>query len=756
MAIIERNPAFTNKLVGESSLYLKQHAYNPVFWYPWGREAIERARKENKPILLSIGYSTCYWCHVMEREVFENLSIASLMNRLFINIKVDREQHPAIDELYMVARQLMTHEGGWPNNVFLTPQLQPFYAGGTYGAEDAYGKPAFPRLLEWLNYSWTTQEETVRSQAKEITKAMQPFVTYTKQTDQAAPDIAARARELCLLLGKHHDEQSGGFYQAPKFPNECYLQFLLAYHRYSGDVAALNIAAHTLGKMAAGGIYDHVGCGFHRYAVDKAWMVPHFEKMLYNQAMLARCYTDAFSATGNHYFADIARSILDFVSAPLTDGHGAFLAAIDAETDQVEGAFYAWTAEEIQSLLTPEEANFFVHFFALADIPAFPGHKHPDGQVIIMRKPLDQAAVEGNMPYLELAAMVAHVMNKLLAARNQRKAPSVDDKVIISWNGLMIDAYAQAGRVLGQPRYTQMADRAARFLLEYAIDQDTRLCRVVDGGKPSLDASLEDYAYLIKGLISLHRAAGDASMLEAATMLAGRAEDLFADESAPGFFTTTSDDPFMLIRMKSYEDSTLPCPNATMIENLVALAELTGQQDYRQKAQQMIDHFLARTSLQPESSSMLAAALASLEPLRERPTLPTFEQGVEEELADEAVRVECSLVPEDILPGEKGELSCRLFIRSGFHIQSSDAQQAERIATQCDLQGQGVSVEAVHYPPASAMLDNHGIYQSDIEIRIRFSLSPQLPIRPPMKLRLRYQPCDERQCYPLRDVVLSV
>ncbi len=759
MEPIERNPAFANKLIGASSLYLRQHAHNPVFWYPWGEEAISRARAENKPILLSVGYSTCYWCHVMEREVFENLSIASLMNRLFINIKVDREEHPAIDELYMVARQLMTHEGGWPNNVFLTPDLKPFYAGGTYGPEEIYGKPAFPRLLEWLHYSWTTQEQALRAQAEEVTKAMTPFVTFGSQHASHAEEpqeIASQARALLALLTKHHDERSGGFFQSPKFPHECYLQFLLAYHRYSSDVEALNIAAHSLGKMAAGGIFDHVGCGFHRYAVDKHWMVPHFEKMLYNQAMIARCYTDAFSATDNRYFADIACSILDFTSGPLTDGHGAFFSAMDAETDAVEGAFYAWRAEEIESLLTPEEAAFFGHFFALADIPAFPGHKHPDGQVILLRKPLDQAAVENHMPYDELAAMVALVMNKLLAARNKLLAPVVDDKIIVSWNGLMMDAYAHAGHVLGEPRYIEQAKNAANYLLQYAIDDASNLCRLIVAGKPQSAATLEDYAYLMRGLITLHRTTNDAAMLEAAQDLCARVREQFADASQPGYFSTTSDDT-VLLRMKSYEDSTLPCPNAVMIENLLALAALTSQKDYRDEAEQMIDLFVRRRAQpQPESASMLAAALASLEPLTERAPLPAFDEVKYLKGERGGLQAELSLVPEDMLPGEKGELTLKIRIREGLSIQAAEGILPPLQPTQCDLQGAGVEIERIDYPPASESGAKPGSYSGEIAIRIRFSLSPQLPLRPRLKVRLHYQLCDASHCYPPENIALVI
>jgi uncharacterized protein len=342
---------------------LRQHAHNPVFWHPWGREAIERARTENKPILLSIGYASCYWCHVMEREVFQNLSIASTMNQMMINIKVDREERPDLDEIYMVARQLMTHEGGWPNNVFLTPDLKPFYAGGTFAADESSGRPAFPRILEWVNYSWTTQEQEVRGMAQQITDSMKPHLIFTPPSEKAlsTPNVHTQAAELFSMLKQFHDGRSGGFFQAPKFPHECLLSFLLGYYEntnsseqaFETNVEAIDMVTKSLQKMAAGGMYDHVGAGFHRYAIDKDWLVPHFEKMLYNQAMLARVYTDAARLTGNEYFADIAKSVLDMVRGPFTDASGAFYSSFDAEVNEIEGAYYSWKPEQLQSILTP-------------------------------------------------------------------------------------------------------------------------------------------------------------------------------------------------------------------------------------------------------------------------------------------------------------------------------------------------------------------------------------------------------------------
>ena len=609
MRINEQNPQFANKLLHSSSPYLRQHAHNPVFWYPWGQEALARAKAEDKPILLSIGYSTCYWCHVMEREVFENLSIASLMNRSFINIKVDREEHPQLDDIYMTARQLMTHEGGWPNNLFLTPDLKPFYAGGTYGANDAYGKPGFPRLIEWLGSTWQTKREEVERIADETKQLMQNFMVHAQSTETSSVSLPQKVELLQQSLAKHFDAVSGGFFKAPKFPHETYLQFLLAHYEQTNNVQSLDMAAFSLGKMAAGGIYDQVGCGFHRYAVDKDWLVPHFEKMLYNQALLARCYTDAARLTGNAYFADIAKGICEFVAAPFTDGNGAFYAAIDAETDEVEGAYYAWTSEEIESLLTPDEVVFFVAHFGLADIPAFPGHKHPEGQALILRKPLFEAALEKNMPYEELAGMAGQTLNKLLAARNMRQSPERDEKIIVSWNGLMIDALAHAGGVFAMPDYIARAEKAARFILEFAIDNDGNLRRTVTAGRAEHYATLEDYAFLIKGLLTLHDATHNKAHLESALQLAEQVEARFAD-TTPGYFFTQATD-HVLIRAKAGDDSTLPSANAVMAHNYLTLHKLTQKANWREKAVSLIEYFLKSDSLAwPEYCTMLSVALA--------------------------------------------------------------------------------------------------------------------------------------------------
>ena len=730
-----------------------------MFWYPWGKEAFARAKAEDKPIFLSIGYSTCYWCHVMEREVFENLSIAAQMNRFFINVKVDREEHPEIDDLYMIARHLMTQEGGWPNNLFLTPDLKPFFGGGTFAPDDSYGKPAFPRLLEWITHEWVTNKDRVVQQSDQLLAAMTPYLVNAAPKDAPPADIAELTSSLFTALRGFHDTRGGGFFQSPKFPHENYLQFLLAYHEFSGSAEALDIASFSLRKMAAGGIYDHVGCGFHRYAVDKQWFAPHFEKMLYTQAQLARTYTDAARLTGNEYFADIAKSVLDFSGGAFTDGDGGFYTAIDAETNGIEGAYYAWKAEEIESLLLPEEARFFVTFFALADIPTFPGHPETPGQVIVARLPLDIAAEQQGMPYIEVAALAAHVFNKLLAARNMRTAPNLDSKLIIAWNGLMIDALAHAGMVFGRNEYIRRAGKAAAFILERAIDNEGTLKRIVNFGRAEIDAKLEDYAYFIRGLLTLSRTTKDNKLLESAKALAAAAEEFFADKENGGFFSSR-DEEHLLVRIKSGDDSAMPSPSAVMLHNWVDLYELTGYEAYLDKARSVASAFLSgRSTVVPEFSHMMAGAMR-LQAYDTQATIPAVRPFVPPNTENiGAVLVQASLMPDAPQPGQECELRILIDIREGWYINAAEVSRKELIPTQVEVQERSVEVVSVNWPKAKKKTvagEKLSIYEGNLTVSVRLKLSALMEERPKIRAMLSFQPCKDGACYKPQNKILTV
>lgn len=693
--------------------------------------------------------------------MFENLSIASQMNKFFINIKVDREEHPELDEIYMVARQLMTHEGGWPNNVFLTPDLKPFYAGGTYAPDEAYGKPAFPRLLEWINYSWATQEQTVRAKADEITEAMQQFLVFPQPEMENSFKPAEKARALFQEFQKHHDSRSGGFFQAPKFPNECYLNFLLDYYEYSGSVQSQAIVTQSLSGMAAGGIYDHVGCGFHRYAVDKEWYVPHFEKMLYNQAMLANLYIRAALHADSSYFVDIAKSILDFTAGAMRDGSGAFYSAIDAETDQVEGAHYAWKAEEIQQILTQEEAQFFVSFYALADIPAFPGHKHTDGKVIIARKPLDIAAREFGRPYAELAALSAQIMNKLLAVRNQRKAPHLDNKIIVGWNGMMIAAYARAALAFNAPRYITVAEKAANYILENGFDNNGVLKRVL-GGNQQLSATLEDYAYFIEGLIALWHADKKQQLMEHIETLMQRTQELFFDHASQGYFYTLPADR-LIFRIKNGDDSTLPNANAVMLHNLLQLHSITGKDSYLQQAQSLSEFFLnGNQRVMLEYATMLAGALR-LDVLLNKgksKTLPAFHEGPADRLPHSLAAPDdiifMQLLSSELQPvaGDMFDISVQIRVADGWYINANELTEPNLIATQLDVQGEGVELVSVAYPKP-VVRGNMRYFEGNVDISARIKLEKPSK-KPRITVKLRAQPCHGTTCHKVRDIAITL
>ena len=740
----EQNPLFTNPLINSSSPYLRQHAHNPVYWYPWGDEAIARARSEDKPILLSIGYSTCYWCHVMEREVFENPAIAALMNRTFINIKVDREEHPQLDEIYMTARQLMTHEGGWPNHVFLNHDLKPFHAGGTYGALDAYGKPAFPRLIEWLHDSWVNKRDEVESNATEAARVMETFLVQ-QAASATAEDFLPKIRDVRAVLTKNFDEKSGGFYKAPKFPQENFLQFLLAHFEFSGDTDSLDMAAFSLAKMASGGIYDHVGCGFHRYAVDKDWMVPHFEKMLYTQALLTRSYAETARITGNPFFADIARSVCEYIAGPFTDGGGAFYAALDAETDGMEGAYYAWTREEIESILTPEEAAFFVHHYGLAEIPHFHGHKHPEGEVIFARAPFPEMALAQNISYTELAGLAGQVLNKLLAVRNLRQSVARDEKIIIGWNGLMIDALAYAGKTLGNEDYIARARKAADYILANGLDNEGKLTRCIIAGQALHLSTLDDYAYFIKGLLSLHQASGDASLLATAKTLMERAEELFADEKNGGFFLTQLADE-VIIRIKNGDDSALPNANAVMAENYLTL----GQPD---KALAVLQTFLVgENRIWQEYSSMLTVALKyEIAMLQKRiaanPAAP-----------EKPVAVKLEMHPEGAKAGDVAEIHVKLHIKDGYHINATTVSENFLLPTMLSVQGK--TIQALEFQSPEPMMKHFGeheiaCFEGDVTLIIQVMLREEFVNTDEIRVMIRYQPCNDNSCFAIVDDIIG-
>ncbi len=561
-----------NRLAHESSPYLLAHADNPVDWYPWGAEAHERARREDRPIFLSIGYSACHWCHVMEHESFENREIAALLNERFIAIKVDREERPDLDQVYMSAVQLMTGRGGWPMSVFLTPDLKPFYGGTYWPPHSRMGMAGFDQVIAAVADAWRERREQVFDQAAHLTEHLQETLTAAGEPGEPEPELLRQAGEQLL---RAFDSRHGGFGQAPKFPHPMDLQLLLRVWRRSGKQSLLDAATLTLDKMAAGGIYDQLGGGFHRYSVDERWLVPHFEKMLYDNALLAGAYVDAFLATGNANHARVARETCDYVLREMTDSSGGFHSTQDADSEGEEGKFFVWTPSQIEAALGPDKAKTFCQVY---DVTPEGNFEHRN--ILNLPKTIDQCAVLLGRGREELATELAASRAALLAARSGRVAPSRDDKVLVSWNGLMLDALARAADALAEPRYLAAAVKAAEFLTTALRKPDGRLYHAWRHGQARFDAYLDDYAALANGLVSLHEATFDSRWLDEAARLAAEMMLWFRDPTEGGFFFTSHDHEPLLARGKDLFDNATPSGSGLAVTALARLAKFTGRADF--------------------------------------------------------------------------------------------------------------------------------------------------------------------------------
>ncbi|MBN1586554.1 MAG: thioredoxin domain-containing protein [Candidatus Omnitrophica bacterium] len=552
-----------NHLAQESSPYLLQHADNPVHWYPWSAVALTAAREQNKPILLSIGYSACHWCHVMEHESFENPDIAALMNEKFINIKVDREERPDLDTIYMQAVTGMTGRGGWPMTVFLTPDLRPFFAGTYFPPEDRPGMPGFPRILKSVALQYQNNHAEVDALAAKLFDFLEQWAQLSseRQTVDAAWVDGAVA-----TLGQAFDLENGGFGGAPKFPQSTALELVLRYWKNSGQPGALEVVDKTLSHMAAGGMHDLLGGGFHRYSVDAQWLIPHFEKMLYDNALLARVYLQGFQATGKEPYADVARGTLDYVLREMSDPAGGFYSSQDADSEGEEGKYYVWDPAEITAVLGGEEGPRFCEFYGVTEAGNF-----EDGKSVL------HVAGQGD------ASGFAAARQKLLAARAHRAAPAKDDKAVAAWNGMLIGALAQGYQVLGEARYLQAAQKAAHFVLT-DMRQNGRLLRTWRKGEAKIPAYLEDYAYLSEALIDLYESDFDPNWLAEAQDLTEAMIALFWDEAGRCFYITGSDQEKLVVRPKDPFDGATPSGSSVAAHVLLRLAGHSGNAGFEETA----------------------------------------------------------------------------------------------------------------------------------------------------------------------------
>jgi len=603
-----------NHLAGETSPYLLQHADNPVDWYPWGEEAFERARAENKPVLVSIGYSSCHWCHVMEHESFEDPAIAQLMNEHFVCIKVDREERPDVDELYMSAVQVLGLGGGWPLNVFVTPDGRPFWGGTYFPPDSRYGRPGWPDVLRQLAAAWETQRDAVDRQAQQLVGALAQGSAFELQEELPEEHLLAEARDR--LVGAF-DEENGGFGGAPKFPPCLSLRFLLRRHARTGDAEALHVVDVTLRRMAAGGIHDHLAGGFHRYSVDERWLVPHFEKMLYDNAQLARVYTEAWQVTGEELFARVARGTLDYVLREMTEPEGGFRSATDADSDGREGAYFVWTKPQLEELLG-EDAGLFARAYGVTDQGNFVDPHHPPApgeprqSVLHLPVPVEELARREDLEREELEERLAKDRAVLLRHRTERVPPLLDDKVLASWNGLMIGTLAYAGRVLDEPRYTDAAERAARFVLDRMRTPDGRLLRTSRAGEAKIPAFLEDYAFLASALLDLYETTFDLAWFREARTMAAEMNRLFGDDARGGWRHTGTDAEGLAAEIVSPTDGSIPNANAVAASVMVRLATLTGDDSAWKRADKAVRLFREPMERYPQATVGLLLALDGL------------------------------------------------------------------------------------------------------------------------------------------------
>ncbi len=599
----------TNRLADETSPYLLQHKHNPVDWYPWGEEALRRAVDEDKPIFLSIGYSACHWCHVMEHESFENEDVAAFMNDHFVNIKVDREERPDLDDVYMKATQMISGHGGWPMSVFLTPERKPFFAGTYWPLIARYGQPAFPDVLGTMANAWSNTKDQIVKRADAITDQVRQMTLTSELLPELGPDAERPRLDLMDTaleqLGQQYDPRHGGFGGPPKFPHADNIRVALWQHVVTGDPQALVMAEHTLDCMARGGIYDQLGGGFARYSTDGEWAIPHFEKMLYDNALLVPAYLEAARITGREDFARVARECCEWVLREMVDEAGGLWSTQDADSEGEEGKFFAWRRDEVLGVVGKEHAKLVDVAWGLGESENFEG----SSWVLLRPKPDAELAGELGLTVDEMTARLDDLRCKLFAVREERVHPGTDDKVLVAWNGLMISALARAATALGEPRFLETAQRAAEFCLTTMRPDGTRLLATYRAGRAHLQATLADHSYLAAGLLDLFEADGDLRWLRGAREVTAVVRERFADRERAGWFFTADDHEELVARPRDLEDGAIPSSNAVMIDAAHRLADLGGDLELRREADRalaMMEPFARRV---PSAFSRMLLAL---------------------------------------------------------------------------------------------------------------------------------------------------
>ncbi len=726
-------PLYTNRLILEDSPYLLQHAHNPVDWYPWGEEAFEHARNENKPVFLSIGYATCHWCHVMEEESFENEEIAKFLNEHFIAIKVDREQYPDVDETYMTAVMLMTGSGGWPMSTFLLPDGRPFF-GGTYFPPDR-----FIELLQRIAQLWLKKQDDIVAQAEQLSTAIEQTMETRKRVqllgqnaiDQATNDILERYEKIW-----------GGFSQAPKFPNEPSLSLLLETPPNQQKDSALK---HTLDAMMQGGIHDQIGGGFHRYSTDAQWLVPHFEKMLYNQAYLSRIYAEAWRQYGDPLYARTSQQILDYVLREMTSKEGGFYSAIDADSEGEEGTFYLWTEDEIRSVLDEDEGNFAIRLYAVTDKGNFEGKN-----ILHLPHSLHEIARQEDQDLSQLIKRIDQINKNLLQHRKKRIPPLTDNKIIVAWNGMMITALAEVGEKLNQYRYLEAAKHAAEFLWKSQRPGKGQLLRVNLEGTPSIDAKQEDYAHFAEALIALYDVTGDIKWLQQAQELTNEMLDKFLDTSSGAFLM--GDDKLLFAKPRSIHDGATPSGNSVAVRVLSRLARRTGKPAYEEKARQVLQALSSSIAEYPASYAYMMAQLHEL---------LKGETGHRQYAGRGAIKITGKILQEK----ENYQLLVELDITDGWHINAHTPLQKDLVATQISLApDEQWKLTSFEYPkPVQKKVDFEerplALYEGKIQIRSKLEPTSQHKkdaIAFPVEVSVQIQACNTESCLPPETAMLSL
>jgi uncharacterized protein YyaL (SSP411 family) len=775
-------PKPVNRLARETSPYLLMHAHNPVDWYPWGPEAFARAKKEDKPIFLSIGYSSCYWCHVMERQSFQNEEIAKLMNAWFVCVKVDREERPDVDALYMLALNAQGSRGGWPLSMFLTPDGKPI-GGGTYwppddrevDGEKRYG---FKTILQFVHNDWTDPDKRkeLEKHADHLADAVNTLLERNTLRLVAVPLNRELVAEVVSAVKEEYDPIHGGFgastrqWRGPKFPTPPLAELLLTEALRTGDKAVLKIVTHTLDRMAAGGLYDHLGGGFHRYTVDREWTIPHFEKMLYDNAQLVSLYSRAYAATKDPAYRRVVEETLAFVAREMTSPEGAFYSALDAESDHEEGKFYIWTAAEIDAALPRADAELFKKVYGVDRGPNFEGKAN----VLLLPKPLAAVASELKLTEEQLLARLRPIQQKLFDVRAKRTRPFLDTKIITSWNGLMIAGYADAAVALQNPAYAEAGERAAAFLLGHLRTKEGRLLRTYAGqpdGKPEakLNAYLEDYALLVHGLLSLHDATGKKKWLDEAVALTETMITHHHDQARGGFFFTSHDHEKLFARAKDQYDGSTPSGNSIAALNFVRLARKTGAERYRKLAEETIKAFTAALKNNPAGSTAMARALTLWLDLKEQPAKPAGDDpfnpsGKPAPKPDDPVKLSATVTPAQPGPDGRQTITLVMEIAQGWHAYANPPGNDSVIPTTVTITAKHKPEEVkVNYPPGKELKDPDlglkvFVYEGKTVIKVALR-RPQVGGQPdasPLELSVRYQVCDDKRCLPPRTVKVPV